>query len=437
MEKEKKSSIKVLILTHEYGRRITGGLGRVVNGIFKWMPSNIVLDIYQVKFPFPSMIDLTQTYTVEERKFMAYIYRKSDQNRVKCLLNGDYKEVLNEILKRENYDIVHIIVNSSVMAECLKEIKALSQNIKTVYSCHSMAKYEIEIRNNYPDELIHEEYIFNNVDYFHLLNNTSIKYLQKCYTDIAGKKQIFIIPNGIEESDFISIDDSFKNELYKQYDQNKNRFVLCLTRWSFGKGLEYLLDAIPIVVKELKNVKFILAGRKPSSWENNVNEYVRMIDQKIEQVNEYVIPLGWLDNLPRNTVFSIADICVMPSMLEYFPYSILEPMICKVPVISSRIESVEEILKDNQECLFYSPKNPNELAERLIYFLDNQKIRKEIALRAFQKAKEHYNWQTICEKYADMYQNILLNSQNSTDYLKKNDHANLSAINPHTRALIH
>jgi len=406
MKENKPLPIKVLLLTHEYGRRITGGLGRVVNGLFKRIPDKIALDIFQIKFPFPAMIDTTRSYTIEERKDIAYLYRKTDQNKVKCLLNAEYKEVLNNILSDEKYDIAHVIVNSSIMSECLKEIKNKFPQIKTVYSCHSMAKYEIGVRNNYQEELIHEDYIFNNVDYVHLLNGASVQYLKKCYADVAKKEHVFVIPNGIEEEDFADIDNLFKRDLLNQVRPDKNKIVLCLTRWSFGKGLEYLLDAVPYVLKELKNVKFIIAGRKTYSWENNVREYVKIIDEKIEPLRENVISLGWLENPLRNAIFSLADICVMPSLLEYFPYGILEPVVCKVPVISSKIESVEELLIENQECLFYSPTNSKELAEKIIYLIKNDELRKSLASSAFKKVNENYNWQTICKMYEDMYQKI-------------------------------
>ena len=76
-----------------------------------------------------------------------------------------------------------------------------------------------------------------------------------------------------------------------------------------------------------------------------------MLDKKIEALSSNVFILSWLNEAKRNTLFSMANLVVMPSLLEYFPYSILEPAICNLPIISSKIKCVTEIFKNEKECL--------------------------------------------------------------------------------------
>jgi len=390
-----KSKQKVLLISYEYGRRVTGGIGRVVNGIFNSMPKDILFDIFVFKSPVQHVFE------------SAYVYRKEGLNKAKCLYSGEYKKVFHTALKQEKYDVINITVGGPPVCWCIEEIKAYYPEVKIIFSCHSIAKHEIGIRNNNPQDLELEEYIMNNVDHIHVLNKTSLKYLMKSYSFTVENKQVSVIANGIDEADFAAIDDGFKNNILNQIDRAKDIVVLCLSRWSFGKGIEHLIDAIPKVIQHNKNVKFIIAGRKAQSWENNVGEYVQMVDEKIQSVSEYVIPLGWLDNSQRNAMFSIADICVMPSLLEYFPYGILEPMICKVPIISSNIDSVVELLEGDKECLFFTPENSNALAEKLIYLISNKCKREELSTAAYKKVKEKYNFESISRQYVSMYQSVV------------------------------
>jgi glycosyltransferase involved in cell wall biosynthesis len=394
MDKLVSSPVKVLIVTLEYGRHIQGGIGRVVNGIFNSNVQGVIMDIFLIKLPVPGRPDL------------AYLYTKSGQPEAKCVNSGDYISVLHQALHHKKYNIVHFMNCGELVNKGMNEIKTFFPDVKIVYSCHSIAKHELDIRNNRPSDLVYEECLMNSIDHVHVLNNTSLRYLTNCYASISTN-QISIIPNGIEEEEYKFIDDQYRNDLFKRVNGDKNIVISCICRWSFGKGLEHFIDAIPMVIEKNKNVRFIIAGRKLQSWENKVDEYVTMIDRKIESVSEYVIPLGWVDNKARNTIFSMTDICVMPSLLEYFPYGILEPMICKVPIISSKIDSVSEMIEENKECLFYCPEDSKDLANKIISLADDKNKMQNLAEKAFHKVKNRYNWDAISRGYASMYQSLL------------------------------
>jgi glycosyltransferase involved in cell wall biosynthesis len=387
--------LKVLLLTHEYGRHIEGGVGRVVNGIFNKISTDVILDVCLIKWPLFSGMNL------------AYVYRRNEQNKIKNLYSGELKIIFTLALEREKYDLIHIVVNSPFTSECIKIAKMYFPKVKCIYSCHSIAKHEIKVRKNNEGELTSEAYIMDHADHIQVLNKASLQYLKNSYLESTEKTQKSIIPNGIDETDFATINQQFQDVILKKINRERDILIVCLSRWSFGKGIEYLIDAIPEVTKKIKNVKFIIAGRKTESWENQVEKYVEVIDKKIENVSEYVISLGWLDNQSRNTVFSMADICVMPSLLEYFPYGILEPMACKVPIIASNIDSVTELIEEGKECLLFSPANSKELAEKIIYLIENKQKMHEFKQNAYQKIKDKYNWESITSQYVSMYQSLV------------------------------
>jgi len=381
---------KVLLITFEYGSVIAGGIGRVTNGIVFNMGKEIEYHVLHLQ------------YNILMIQWYGYIY-KAHNKKNKILYKGPYIKVLLKAIKKEKYDTVHILANSKNMVECIKNIKEFYPQVKIIYSCHSIAKYEIGIRNNKEEEIDSESFIVNNASHIQLLNNTSLNFLKDSYAEVAQNKPISIIPNGIEENEYKLIDTKWQDELLKELDKENNLIVLCMSRWSFGKGLEYLLEAVPHVTEHYKNVKFLLVGRKTSSWENKVKDYVTMIDKKISKLSN-VVTFGWLTDIERNTIMSLADLWIMPSLLEYFPYSILEPMVCKIPIISSRIDSVVELLEENKECLFYSPQNPTELAEKILMLACNAESRNEMANNAYKKVKQIYKWELISQLYLNMYQ---------------------------------
>ncbi|HEX3043691.1 MAG TPA: glycosyltransferase family 4 protein [Bacillota bacterium] len=398
---------KILFITLEYGKEISGGIGRVVNSLSLALETNIDLQIM-----------LLRNFRVIK---YTRIYRFHQQKWVKRILGHFRPQILINLIQKEHFDAVHLFHVSPVTAEVVKIIKQFFPELKIIYSCHSIAKYESDIRNIHPRLPRDEAFILGQINHLHLLNQSSLQYFEAAYGPMAGKISYSMIPNGIDAASFQVIDSRFKRKMNRLVYKNskiakgqaingcacaRELTVLCMSRWSWGKGLEYLLDAIPLVVAQYPNIRFIITGRRLISWEYRYWDYLQKIRQKMAGLKDYVIPMGWLNDRGRNLLLTLADIWVMPSLLEYFPYSILEPMIAKVPIISSRLDCVEEMLRDNEDCLFYEPTHPEQLAEQIIKLIENPDLRRQLAANAYAKAKA-YQWDHISELYLRMYQRVI------------------------------
>ncbi len=390
----KQKPLKILFITFEYGKTISGGIGRVINSLAPLIAKQTDLHIM-----------LLRNYVVYKftiYKF-AWIYKLCGDRRI-----TKYRRfrpgMLIGLIRKEKYDLVHVF--HSTGAAAVKTIKKRFPGLKVIYSCHSIAKHEFQIRNDHPDSLKHEECIVNYSDHLHLLNQSSLQYFQASYPAVPDQKSYSIIPNGIAADSFQEKDNGFKRKMDQLLGQNGKITVLCMSRWSWGKGLEVLLAAVPEVVAHYQNIQFVIAGRKLISWEYHYQDYLRKINSLIRNLNGYVSVLDWLNDRRRNTLFTFADIWVMPSLLEYFPYSILEPMMAKIPIISSRIDCVVEMLTDNRECLFYEPTSPQQLADKLLTLIHAPDLGKTLADNAYYKAQQ-YSWGKIADMYIKMYRDAL------------------------------
>lgn len=384
-----KSKCKILFVTFEYGNQIAGGIGRVLNGIAPPLQNKVELHVLHIKDRCDACL-ITSNNSVKQ-----------------YLVRFRFRQMFTKIIRNEKYDIVHFFHMSRMIVEMAKIVKENFPETKLVYSCHSLFKHESGIRNNRSQFLEYENTILSLIDHIHLLNQSSLKYYQSAYPLIASELSYSIIPNGIDEELFKKRDFAFEEKLKKFLNGQDKIKVLYISRWAQGKGLEYLLDAIPKVIAHNSNFQFILAGRKKNSWEYQYKQYQKKINKKLYALADFVIPLGWLSDSQRNSLLVMGDIWVMPSLLEYFPYSILEPMIAKIPIISSRIDCVQELLEEDDECLFYEPTNSDQLAERILEIAEDPGLRGRLAEKAYQKAKKYYQWDEIAELYYQMYLDIL------------------------------
>jgi glycosyltransferase involved in cell wall biosynthesis len=183
--------------------------------------------------------------------------------------------------------------------------------------------------------------------------------------------------------------------------------VLCISRWSHGKGLEYLLDAIPHVAAVMPDVRFVLAGRKEDSWETDVASYVEKIDEKVRGLKDHIEVFGWIDEAQKASLCARAQVAVMPSEVEYFPYAILEPVAAGIPVVSSRIAGAREILEEGRHCLMYETTDSQHLAQHILTLLGNRALARQLADNAHKHVSTRYTWERISSLYKEMYVRIL------------------------------
>jgi len=382
--------LKVLFITPEFDKRFCGGLGTVVNSVSLPIAARIKLDVMLLAIRKHGSwfrdLTLSSLYKTRKDKFRKIAVRM-------------YKFSLWWI---KNYDVVHFFHYSEEIVEIIQYIKKHALPIKMVFSCHYILKFEQNIRCIYKDLLKTEEFIFSNVDCIHLLTQASRDALASCYPEVVRTKPCYIIANGISAEKFPR-----QYPILEKFIKKEDTVVLTVSRWCHGKGLEYLMEAVPLVLKEEKDVKFIIGGRKANSWENKVWEYVEKVDRKVVLYKDNVFALGWVSKEQIFLLLKMSTLWVMPSELEYFPYSILEPMIYQVPIITARFPGYDEIITEEQECLAYEPKDSADLAQKIIRMVRDRKLQEKLRANAYSRASKEYNWDTVAEQYIKMYESII------------------------------
>ncbi|MFC2161155.1 glycosyltransferase family 4 protein [Acidobacteriota bacterium] len=206
------------------------------------------------------------------------------------------------------------------------------------------------------------------------------------------KKKIFILPNGLLTA---------LPEKGKKSDPNIN--VLYLANLYESKGIFTLIRAIPQVLEKKQNVKFLIAG----PWQDervrtNVIDYVER--NKISANVEF---LGAIFGQQKQELFLKSDLFVFPSHypLETFGLVNLEAMQAGIPVISTDIGAIPEIVLNGQTGFIIPPRNSNILAEKINVLLDDPQLRKTMGSEGKRIFNEKYSF----DAYSSHVQGILNN----------------------------
>jgi len=99
---------------------------------------------------------------------------------------------------------------------------------------------------------------------------------------------------------------------------------------------------------------------------------------------------------------------VFPSeWYENFPYTIIESFACGVPVVSSRIGGLEELIEDGVTGFFFEPGNVDDLSRKIAKLVENKELLSKMRHNARKLAEERYSEEVGYKNLMDVYKDTL------------------------------
>lgn len=163
------------------------------------------------------------------------------------------------------------------------------------------------------------------------------------------------------------------------------------------KGQIYLLKAAKKLLQKFPNVKIIIIGR--GELENKLKEEAKNLN-----ITDHVLFLGFRED--THELLKAMDVFVLPSLSEAMPLALIEAMACGLPTIASNVGGISEVIDDGLTGFIIPPADPEALADRITYLLENPQCAIEIGKKALQKVKANFDLQTMIKNYSSIYDEI-------------------------------
>lgn len=181
----------------------------------------------------------------------------------------------------------------------------------------------------------------------------------------------------------------------------ESAFVLgSIGRLTTIKGIEYLLRAVALLVKERKlmpiHVAVIGGGPLQKSLETLSAEL---------SITEHVRFLGERQDVPN--LLRLLDVFVIPSLHEGIPMALLEAMRAGCPVIASAVGGIPEVIRDGKDGVLVPPRDPGALARaiELLYASVQDRMRLSHAGRA--RVEAEFDAERMAELTKEFYRTLL------------------------------
>lgn len=221
-----------------------------------------------------------------------------------------------------------------------------------------------------------------------------------------------VIPLGVNLQLFPSIHDPQRHQSRVQARQKRKLggkpVLLFVGRIIPQKGLHHLLEAFVEVVKQEPQVRLLIAGS--SFYGKNIEtEYVKTCKQIVKSCEKSVDWLGYVPNDQLPEIYQSADLLVTPSIgSEAFGLVNLEAMATGLPVLTTRVGGIGEVVQDGINGKLLQPKNLSKRLEKvLLHWLKNPEKLKEMGRQSRQIVEDQFSWNRVANDLKNLYLTLM------------------------------
>lgn len=213
---------------------------------------------------------------------------------------------------------------------------------------------------------------------------------------IGSPEQVVAIPNGVPTARASAA--RSRDEVRADLGLTDEVAVVFTGRLAEQKGLEYLLEAIPLIGPARARIRVFLAGDGPLSDSLTASaERLGVLDT--------VTFLGFRSDV--GDLLAAADIVVLPSLWEGLSISLLEAMAAGRAVVTTTIGSSREVTRDGAVASLVPPKDPAALAAAIGALAVDPVRRDELGRLARQEQGTRYTMDRMLGSYLGEYEGLL------------------------------
>lgn len=293
-------------------------------------------------------------------------------------------------LRKSNAEILHFQSTARVLSRFLLE--RIAKKKIMVLTTHGLQE-SVLIAGHGGNRFFVNFFLLDSlkhVDHIIALSKTDVHTLLS-----LGIKQenISLIPNGIDEKKF---------EKRRKYVNTNNKLkILSVARFDSNKNHEALIYMIEKLARHF-DLEAYFVGAVADRY------YFNKIIQLIEKRNLHdVIKIGLsLDDEALVDCYLSCDLFVLPSTIETSPLAILEAMYAGMPILSTHVGGIPDLVKNGVNGFLVPPDNIEQLYIHAKQLFENTRMRNELATRN-RKVARNYTWGKIALRTSCLYTQLV------------------------------
>lgn len=212
----------------------------------------------------------------------------------------------------------------------------------------------------------------------------------------GGEEKFALIYNGINLEQFRQpVDEpALRTELGLEPD---SKLIGMIGRLEDQKNPLDFIRAASEVAKNYQKVQFLMLGGGP--LQSECEDLIRALELE----GKFFL-LGFREDVPK--ILSILSLTVMSSLWEGLPIAFIESMSAGKPVVANDVDGAKDVVIDGETGFLVTPHQPKEMADKILYLLNNESICKEMGFIAQQRSNR-FSKERMLSNVESLYRDLL------------------------------
>jgi len=233
-----------------------------------------------------------------------------------------------------------------------------------------------------------------------------------------ARDAIYIVRNPVDS-------DKFCPEGARALEHKDELTMLFVGRLEQRKGIHYLIEAVPAVLKACPKVKFVIIGgdtNNGAGQKSVLAELKESLESSGVEDKVTFVPHVPLADMPA--YYRSADVCLVPSLYDNAPCTCLEAMSSGKAIVTTSAGGSSEYVLDGECGLVVAPANAAALAEAIIRLATETDLRRRMGDSGRERVLQNFKKTIIAEHSLEYYKLAIEKfaaSNGRANYMKEND----------------
>jgi L-malate glycosyltransferase len=295
---------------------------------------------------------------------------------------------LRKIIADRNIDIVHSHQPVEALHLYLATRGTRTKRVLTLHGFYPGSKNDLALR-----------FVLPRLDQGVVVSNEVLRLMTERGLD--SKVNLTVVDNGVDVKRLMVSGENLRDELGMLAEQ-----VLFGMIGNFSpvaqKDQKTVCRALPDVFKQIPEAHFVFVGGRSDAAPQLFDECVEICRQA--GISERVHFAGKRSDI--GAVLQSLDVCVLSSLREGAPISVIEAMLMGVPVLLSDIGPLREMSRDGKYAVLFTTGDEDDLANQLISLHQNASEKRGLAEEAKRWAASRFSIETHIENLKRLYDSL-------------------------------